>query len=224
MSFLLCPKTILIVSLGVAMAATAYPYTKEYVLYSLHPIAMCLFIWASISASIMLQRTDSQAKTAAERKRNVSNHAVLQIIACIAACVGFWAVNQNKTNKGKRHWESWHGVIGLLTFALTVAVSILGTAMRYFPVTTFGGIGASKKWTCFKRYTGLVLMGLTVYVTGTGLLEHSTIQRIPGWERYTIFVVVVLSSGFCFWNCAFEYVGKEFRRFVRSGPEYEQLA
>ncbi|KAI9346864.1 hypothetical protein BDR26DRAFT_855244 [Obelidium mucronatum] len=167
------------------MVALAYPYTKEW-------------------------RNDNESKTQPERKRNVNYHALLQILACISACVGFWAVNQNKTNKGKTHWESWHGVIGF--------------AMRFFPVASFGSLVKCRCWLDFKRYSGVVVILLTLYVTGTGLLERSVMQRFPMWQRYSIFCVVLSATGFCLWNCVFEYAIKGIACLRRRGPAYEELA
>ncbi|KAJ3073509.1 hypothetical protein HDU98_001372 [Podochytrium sp. JEL0797] len=217
---MVCPKFILICALTIAMPALAFPYSKEWVLFSLHIIGMSIFIWASITASLILQRVAPEAKTLDSRTRNIRTHALLQIMACLACCVGFWAVYQNKSNSGKTHWKSWHGVMGLVTVILIVAISVLGSWMRFCPVFVFGSIRTCRKWLDFKRYLGVTVLLLTVFETGTGLLERSTIERIPMWERYTIFVTVVIAVGLCFWNCIFEYFGKLFRR----GPAYVELA
>ncbi|KAJ3070436.1 hypothetical protein HDU98_006559 [Podochytrium sp. JEL0797] len=202
------------------MAALAFPYTKKAAIYSLHPICMCLFVWASISASILLQRVNPSQKSQAERSNNIRRHAILQILASVACCGGFWAIYQHRSNKGKQHWKSNHGLFGVITVILVVSVSVLGTCMRYFPKSTFGSLVKCKKYLDLKRYIGCAVLLLSVYVTSIEVLKE---KNFVFWQRYAIVAIMASSVGFCFWNCIFEYFGELVARLVRPGPAYEEI-
>ncbi|ORY36460.1 hypothetical protein BCR33DRAFT_855204 [Rhizoclosmatium globosum] len=188
-----------------AMVYLAAPFTLEYRLYSLHPIGMGLFIAASITAALTLQRSDQQSKHPQSRKSSVVTHAGLQIAALLGLLVGFAAIYQNKINKGKKHFQTYHSYGGLALFIGALSVSILGICMHFFPTQVFGTLLKSKRYLSIKRYSGLALLTITVYTTALGLISHSTQERISALARLIIFLITLGSTTLAFWNTFFEY-------------------
>ncbi|KAI9334927.1 hypothetical protein BDR26DRAFT_1009500 [Obelidium mucronatum] len=182
------------------MLLLSWPFLFEYRLYSLHPISMALFIGTSLSAAMTLQRMDQADKLSAAKHQNIASHAWRQCIALAFAIIGFAAIYQNKINKGKKHFKSYHGIGGLALFALVLSVSVLGIIMHWFPSRVFGTVAKSKRWLRIKRYSGHAICLLTLVVASLGLISHSTIERIPLVIRLFIFIAMFFAAGLSFWN------------------------
>ncbi|KAJ3122307.1 hypothetical protein HK100_012044 [Physocladia obscura] len=199
-------KTALIAWLTIAMVILAYPYALEWQLYSLHPLGMALFAWSSGTAAIVLsfptKPTPSTAanKTANAHTSRVKTHALLGFVAFVSVAIGFAAIYANKIRQNKLHFQSYHGISGLVLFTLVIAVSTLGGALHYFPVAVFGSLLHSKRYIFLKRYAGYAALTLSLYTFSLGLLMHSTEERISSTLRLFIFSSVLTTLVSTTWN------------------------
>ncbi|KAJ3065234.1 hypothetical protein HDU98_011391 [Podochytrium sp. JEL0797] len=118
----------------------------------------------------------------------------------MAVAIGFAAIYQNKVNKGKKHFQTYHGIAGLVVFLLVITITSFGIAMHYFPAESFGSLSKSKRWATVKRTGGRVLLVLSWITASLGLISHSTVERISLVGRLFIFSVMAGCVALSFWN------------------------
>ncbi|KAJ3114587.1 hypothetical protein HK100_001615 [Physocladia obscura] len=201
--------TFLLVSLTIAMLVLSYPYALEWRLYSLHPLGMAMFAWASGTAAIVLSISGNTTATIKAGNTNrVSRHALLGFVALASISVGIAAIYANKIRQNKLHFQSYHAISGL------------GAGFHYFPVVMFGSLLRSKRYLFLKRYAGYATLLLSLYTFGLGLIMHSTEERLSPATRLLIFSAVVATVLSSMWN--FLIVGKQ--AAVRLSPQSPQQA
>ncbi|KAL4443035.1 hypothetical protein ABPG77_008526 [Micractinium sp. CCAP 211/92] len=119
------PIQTLSVGCCVAMAMAMLPAAYRGELFAWHPLMFTLgfigFMTEGIMAAVRFRPNEGSTRVAA-----ITNHALIQCAATACCCLGFYAIFHNKNLKGKQHFTSLHGKVGLLTFCLALASPLLG--------------------------------------------------------------------------------------------------
>ncbi|KAJ3193068.1 hypothetical protein HDU83_005246 [Entophlyctis luteolus] len=157
-------KPVVVSVLSIATGALVWPYATAGTLYSLHPIAMGIFVASSIGAVVTLQRTTEESKTATARAKNVDLHAALQFLSVVSASVGFYAIYANKVNNNRGHFKTPHSIFGATVYTLSVATAIAGILLKNNVIP--------RKNMYMHRYFGLASLFGAVLTVSSGLLLY----------------------------------------------------
>ncbi|KAI8622075.1 hypothetical protein BC830DRAFT_1163270 [Chytriomyces sp. MP71] len=193
-------RTWLTLLLAASMAVLAFPFCFEYRIYSLHPIGMAAYLFASGAAVLSLQRFHNADRTQSAKKAAVSLHALVQLASAVAINIGFAAIYVSREQKKKVHWKNIHSKLGLVAYILNLVLLILGIAMHYFPARSFGSLLTARKWLPAKRAIGHIAIALSIVAFVLGLQMHSTIERLSLYARVFVFMALLVSGIACFFN------------------------
>lgn len=119
------PIQTLSVGCCVAMAMALLPSAYQGELFAWHPLMFTLgfvgFMTEGIMTAVRFRPNEGTTRVAA-----ITNHALIQCASTACCCLGFYAIFHNKNLKGKQHFTSLHGKVGLVTFLLSLASPLLG--------------------------------------------------------------------------------------------------
>lgn len=116
-----------------------------------HPLFQSLGI-ALFSYGILTLQPTSQARTKAA---GLTRHQLAMIILGFpSAFLGYTAIFVTKNIHGRAHFQSWHGIFGLLTFILLSVQIILGGGSVWFDGVLFGGNPKAKLVWKYHRAVG----------------------------------------------------------------------
>jgi len=108
-------------ALSVFMLYTASPGSD---LFSWHPTLMTVSFCLIMSQAIAIFSPESSLLQSSDRRDKVQLHWILNLFSIISAAGGFGAIYLNKEIVGKKHFTSWHGLLGLIT-----CIGVLMTAL-----------------------------------------------------------------------------------------------
>ncbi|PRW55908.1 cytochrome b561 domain-containing 2 [Chlorella sorokiniana] len=121
------PIQTLSITLCVAIALAMLPAAYEGQLFAWHPLFLVLgflgFMTEGIMAAVRFRPNEGLSRVQA-----ITNHAIIQSAATACIAMGLYAIYHNKNLKGKQHFTSLHGKVGLCTFLLALAAPLLGAA------------------------------------------------------------------------------------------------
>ena len=104
-------------------------------LFQWHPLGMTLAFAGAMPELLHLARSLGRAKSVGDRTAGRNLHVGWSLLMHTACVVGYAAVFINKEKRGKKHCQSWHGLIGTLTVAACTAQVVAGAAIywRFMP-------------------------------------------------------------------------------------------
>ncbi|KAJ3379233.1 hypothetical protein HDU84_006826 [Entophlyctis sp. JEL0112] len=160
-------KPVVVSVLSIATGALVWPYATAGTLYSLHPIAMGIFVASSIGAVVTLQRTTEESKTATARAKNVDLHAALQVYSFLSfphLLDSMQFMRYNKVNNNRGHFKTPHSIFGATVYTLSVATAIAGILLKNNVIP--------RKNMYMHRYFGLASLFGAVLTVSSGLLLY----------------------------------------------------
>lgn len=128
-------------------------------LFTFHPIFATLFIVLVTEGVALLQPTS----TAAEKRKGLLYHAVIQTTSYLSIITGFSFIFYNKIVSGKAHFESFHAKMGLFVFIYLLLQLVFGITIAFAP-QVFGSVEKGKQLWKYHRVFGYILLGL-VWIT-----------------------------------------------------------
>lgn len=94
-------------------------------LFPWHPLLISIGFLALMTEGIMTA-VRFRPNEGTTRVAAITNHALIQAAATACVTLGFYAIYHSKDLKGKQHFTSLHGKVGLVTFLLALASPLLG--------------------------------------------------------------------------------------------------
>lgn len=134
----------------------------------------------------------------ATRKTKVTCHWVFMVLGVICATLGFLAIYVNKDRRNSPHFTTWHGKIGLVTFAYAAMQCCAGTMLLYPQV-----LPKSIKLGQMKAYhatSGLFLMTLANISLFLGMWSKWFTDTVTGTSWYAclacpmVFALVIMKQ------------------------------
>lgn len=108
--------------------------------------------------SLLLQKTKTRAKS-------VGNHKLLQMVTLVAVLIGFAAMYQSKVERGKPHFATWHGLIGVIASCLVVGAGFFkagsGSLVKIPPLSSKPLFDIIKKTHSTFGYAAILLFLVT---------------------------------------------------------------
>ncbi|KAJ3843272.1 hypothetical protein F5878DRAFT_605358 [Lentinula raphanica] len=155
--------------------------------FLLHPtlesLAMLFFTYGILT----LQPTSQPRTKVAGLARHQS--AIL-FMAFPALLIGVWAIVMNKFELGKRHFRSWHSILGIIAAGWIVIQISIGGGSVWFGGKAFGGGMKAKAIWKYHRLSGYILFPLLlVTVNLGGALSHWGEKNVPLFIRLVAYIV-----------------------------------
>ena len=126
--------------------------------------------------------------------KRVTIHWVLQAIALAFITIGQTAIYVRKAEKGKSHFTTLHGIMGLITYLLTVASSLGGVFTLYsFQLRTFVKPIAIK---IIHSLVGILTYLIGVATIGTGIYSRSWMHRVEhdSWVLPMMIIIMICTT------------------------------
>jgi len=164
---------------------TCYISNPGSSLFSWHPITMSLGISIFMMEAILIFSPESSLFVSSSRKSKVKAHWIMQSLSIACIWIGFIAIVLNKFLRGKAHFKTWHGTLGLITVLYVSLQAGVGILLMY-PAT-------AKRW-------NWKLVQLKVYHATFGLVGFVLASVTMIVSLHSNFVTKQL-DGFAWWAC-----------------------
>lgn len=120
----------------------------------------------------------------------VTVHWVLQAIALAFITIGQIAIYVRKAEKGKSHFTTLHGILGLITYLLTVLSSLGGVFTFYsFQLRSFLKPITIK---IIHSLVGILTYMMGVAAIGTGLYSRSWVRHFENESWVLVMMIVIM--------------------------------
>ena len=142
-----------------------------------------------VQAILVVQPTH----TAKQKKQGTYTHAALNDLGVGLAIAGLVVIEINKVRGGTGHFESPHGILGLVTYIMLVLQAIVGFT-QYFTPGLYGGEENAKSLYKYHRvwgYLTLLVMLATICAATQTTFNVGTLQ-IQLWAVVVASVLIVI--------------------------------
>ena len=109
-----------------ALFVRAAPKYTDVFLY--HPTSMAIACVGLLPEVVALALQAKRSSSFHVRNEQVQAHVLVAVAFKLVALAGYAAIWKSKVDRGKPHFTTWHGKLGLLSFVLLVAQVLLGFA------------------------------------------------------------------------------------------------
>ena len=140
-------------------------------------------------AILILQPTHSP-----EQKRLGTNfHFVFNLLGLLALIGGLIVIEYNKISSNGEHWESVHGILGIITYVLFVIQALVGFTQYYTP-GLYGSVENAKAVYKYHRMSGYVILtaGLATVCAATQTDFNKAIIGIRLWVMIVASILVLV--------------------------------
>jgi len=103
----------------------------NYTFFSWHPICLSIAYGFLMSQGILLFSSHSSLIPNATRSKKVNYHAYVLLTMLAIIYIGQTVIYLVKESKGKAHFTTWHGLIGLITVMYTTIQVMAGVFVKY---------------------------------------------------------------------------------------------
>ena len=116
-------------------------------------------------------------------------HAAFNLTGLLALIAGLIIIEYNKISSGGAHWESVHGILGIVTYVLLIVQGLVGLTQLYAPGLYGGEANAKAVWK-YHRMSGYVVLalGLATVCAAT----QTTYNKTLGIRLWVVLVASVL--------------------------------
>ncbi|KAG0645361.1 hypothetical protein D0Z07_8898 [Hyphodiscus hymeniophilus] len=135
-------------------------FLHDIILFSAHPLLNSAGLLVLTQSILILQPTH----TPAQKRKGTIIHFTLNNLAVDLLIAGLVVIEYNKIKGGTHHFESPHGILGLITYIFLAIQALVGFT-AYFVPKLYGGETQAKslyKWHRLSGYVLLVLLLATV--------------------------------------------------------------
>ena len=175
-----------LMSIGVRMQSFFIVYKLKINLYFKYLILMAQGILAMADYNFVTKSLTYQ--------KRVTVHWVLQVIALVFITIGQTTIYIRKAGQGKSHFTTLHGIIGLITYLLTVAASLGGVFTLYsFQLRAFMKPITIK---IIHSLVGILTYLMGVATIGTGIFSKSWVRRVENdsWVLPMMMMIMICTT------------------------------
>jgi len=164
-------------------------FLHDLILFSAHPLlnsASLLFLTQGI---LILQPTH----TSTQKRKGTIAHFILNNLGLDLLVAGLVVIEYNKIRGGTHHFESVHGILGLITYIFLAIQALVGFT-AYFVPKIYGGESKAKalyKWHRLSGYVLLVLLLATV-LAATQTTYIKNVIHIKFWAIFISGILVLI--------------------------------
>lgn len=160
-------------------------------LFSWHPVLMTLAFVASIFEAVLVFSPNSSLLRSVSHHTKVTIHWMLAALGAACAVGGFAIIFQVKEINQKFHFQTWHGLLGLITVGYTCMQLLGGACVKYYAYTSefFKMKLADLKMT--HAVSGTVAFSLITATLMTALNTNWFMEKVEGVTWYACAVSVI---------------------------------
>lgn len=125
-------------------------------LFQYHPVTMIISFVGLLPEITALTNVIRRQRSVGDREACIARHMYLSLLMKFFSIIGFIAITINKNRKGKHHYTTWHGKIGLATVVILVLQVIVG--LVYYFRLFGGGMQSAGKWRKVHKWLGISLL------------------------------------------------------------------
>jgi len=125
-----------------------------------------------------------------EKKKSIWLHRLLNLIGLASLTAGTTLVIVGKNILKKKHIQTFHSGIGILTFSFLLIQLTIGLLLVSFP-TLFGGNQKSKSFYKWHRVSGYTLLFLLLTTILSALNSDFITEKLKNWERGVVAIGVL---------------------------------
>ncbi|KAJ5093062.1 hypothetical protein N7456_008923 [Penicillium angulare] len=167
--------------------------SQPIILFTAHPLLAISGLLLQIQGILILQPTT----TASEKQKGTRFHYIIQLISTLLFLSAFIVIEVNKGTHP--HFDSAHGVLGLLTIIFIVSQSLFGVVQYFLPRSVLGSVENGKKLYKYHRWSGyvaLLVLEIPAAIWGATQTGYSiNLLHIPLWAVVIPGLAVVLGVG-----------------------------
>lgn len=146
-------------------------------------IAVCFVLQFSLfltEAILMFSQQSSVVR--GDRKLQVRSHWILQLLMIVCSLGGLLAIYLSKEERGKPHYTSWHGLLGLITVISCCAQALAGVVLIYPSIIKrFVSLAQAK---IYHSVYGLFNYTLVTIVFNLAMRSNWAVKNITGPAWY----------------------------------------
>lgn len=160
------------------------------ILFSGHPLAASVGVFALIQSILVLQPTH----TASQKRTGQRFHAAFNAVTFAGLGTGVSVIEYNKFKNGLAHFHSLHAYFGVFTGALMAVQLLVGVTMWAVPAV-YGGERQAKNIWKYHRMSGyaLLVLVLATVVTATQTDYIAKVVKIKTWS--TVLLAIFIAAG-----------------------------
>lgn len=152
--------------------------------FQYHPLMMTVAFIGFLPEIVHLSNNFRRCRSMTDRQQTVDQHLQFAVAMKIVSLLGFAAIEVSKIQRHKRHFTTWHGLIGLMCVIALVLQVIIGIVYHYriFPVKKFPGLFSLLRKA--HQWLGLALVGLGALSFYLGMQTHFAVRAVGDpWVR-----------------------------------------
>ncbi|XP_047121525.1 transmembrane reductase CYB561D2-like [Schistocerca piceifrons] len=184
----------------------------DYSFFSWHPALMTLGSLLFMGEAVLAISTGNWLTSRLNRRNRVTAHWVLQAIAAACIFAGFLIIFINKNRKGKLHFQSLHGIVGLVSVIFVGITSSGGVAALY--TTRLKDIIKPAKVKFAHNVFGIITFAIGIASTILGIYSGWFTRHSNTLMQIVSVIVVTLASIFAVIN-AFKSAYSRFVNMVQ---------
>jgi len=117
-----------------------------------------------------------------DRKWQVRSHWILQVLAVVCGVGGFIIIYINKADRGKQHFTTWHGLLGLIATISCAVQAVAGIGLQYpILIKKFATLAQAK---VYHATFGLLNYTLITLVLNLAMWSNWAKRNISGFSWY----------------------------------------
>jgi hypothetical protein len=152
--------------------------------FQYHPLMMTVAFLGFLPEVIHLSNNFRRCRSMVERQLTVGLHLQTAIAMKVLSLIGFVAIEVSKIQRKKKHFTTWHGLIGLICIIVLALQVVIGIVYHYrlFPTKKFPGIFSLLRKV--HQWLGIVLVALAAGSMYLGLQTHFAEKAVTeSWTR-----------------------------------------
>lgn len=152
--------------------------------FQYHPLMMTVACVGFLPEIMHLSNNFRRCRSMVERQQTVGLHLQTAIAMKILSLIGFVAIEISKIQRKKKHFTTWHGLIGLICIIVLALQVVIGIVYHYrlFPTKRFPGIFSLLRKV--HQWLGITLVALAAVSMYLGLQTHFAEKAVvEPWAR-----------------------------------------
>lgn len=184
-------------------------------LFSWHPVLMTLAFVVAVFEAVLVFSPQSSLLGSVSHQTKVTIHGMLAGLGAACAIGGFAIIFQVKENNKKLHFQTWHGLLGLITVGYACMQLLGGACVKYYPYVS----GLLKMKLADLKTThatsGTIAFGLITATLLTALNTTWFVEKVGEGVAWYACALTVIFIGLAVGGQVLSSYGHVFKRIAR---------
>lgn len=176
-------------SLTITISVLSRPGTS---LFSWHPVCMSVAYWLCMTEGLLIFSAEGSIFCCKSRKRKVRVHWFCQAVGLLSSVIGLSFMVASKQRSELPHLVSWHSILGVCTFIVTVLQAACGMCMVFPKVLQ--PLPHPSKLKLYHTTCGLVVYFLATFTIVAAMFSDWFQATVKGAAWWGLFLLPLLSA------------------------------